>query len=157
MAPGDQVESERELAAKCGVSPMTARRALGELERLGMVTRRVGAGTFVAPLGSRERRLQDPHEEFGAPECVLVDGGREWRDAKGLVVEERVRLAIEVTLGLRPLLEILGKAVIQAAEEVWAEGDELRIRQTIYGERQVVLAVREMGVRRRRRENWVRR
>ena len=46
---GDPVGSERELARAHRVSLMTARHALAGLERDGMVERRPGAGTFVAP------------------------------------------------------------------------------------------------------------
>jgi GntR family transcriptional regulator len=49
LKPGDLVDSERELARRHGVSLMTARHALTALEREGMVVRRRGAGTFVAP------------------------------------------------------------------------------------------------------------
>src|SRR5947207_9886966 len=49
LKPGDAVNSERELAKIHQVSLMTARHALAGLEREGMVVRRRGAGTFVAP------------------------------------------------------------------------------------------------------------
>jgi GntR family transcriptional regulator len=49
LKPGDTVDSERELARIHGVSLMTARHALTELERDGAVVRRRGTGTFVAP------------------------------------------------------------------------------------------------------------
>ncbi len=49
LKPGDPVDSERELARIHGVSMMTARHALTALEREGIVVRRRGAGTFVAP------------------------------------------------------------------------------------------------------------
>jgi GntR family transcriptional regulator len=49
LKPGDMVDSERELARIHGVSLMTARHALAGLEREGLVLRRRGAGTFVAP------------------------------------------------------------------------------------------------------------
>src|ERR1700682_4410434 len=49
LKPGDAVDSERELAKIHGVSLMTARHALTSLEREGLVVRRRGAGTFVAP------------------------------------------------------------------------------------------------------------
>ena len=48
LTPGDLLPSERELARKHNVSLMTARSALAALERLGVVERRRGAGTFVA-------------------------------------------------------------------------------------------------------------
>ncbi len=49
LKPGDAVDSERELARIHKVSLMTARHALTALEREGLVHRRRGAGTFVAP------------------------------------------------------------------------------------------------------------
>jgi GntR family transcriptional regulator len=49
LQPGDAVESERELAKIHGVSLMTARHALTTLEREGLVQRKRGSGTFVAP------------------------------------------------------------------------------------------------------------
>src|SRR5438105_15835737 len=49
LKPGDVVDSERELARIHRVSLMTARHALTSLEREGIVERRRGAGTFVAP------------------------------------------------------------------------------------------------------------
>jgi GntR family transcriptional regulator len=49
LKPGDPVDSERILAKLHGVSLMTARHALTGLEREGMVERRRGSGTFVAP------------------------------------------------------------------------------------------------------------
>ena len=49
LKPGDSVDSERELAKIHRVSLMTARHALAGLEREGLVERRRGAGTFVAP------------------------------------------------------------------------------------------------------------
>jgi GntR family transcriptional regulator len=49
LKPGDVVESERELAKTHGVSLMTARHALADLAREGVVDRRHGSGTFVAP------------------------------------------------------------------------------------------------------------
>jgi len=48
LRPGDAVPSERELARSHKVSLMTARHALAEMEREGLVDRRRGAGTFVA-------------------------------------------------------------------------------------------------------------
>jgi GntR family transcriptional regulator len=49
LKPGNLVPSERELAKIHRVSLMTARHALTELARDGIVERRHGAGTFVAP------------------------------------------------------------------------------------------------------------
>jgi GntR family transcriptional regulator len=49
LRPGNAVPSERELARLHKVSLMTARHALTEMARDGLVERRHGAGTFVAP------------------------------------------------------------------------------------------------------------
>jgi GntR family transcriptional regulator len=49
LKPGDTVDSERELAKIHKVSLMTARHALTALEREGIVQRKRGSGTFVAP------------------------------------------------------------------------------------------------------------
>jgi GntR family transcriptional regulator len=48
-APGDALPSESELATRFGVSRMTARQAVQNLAGEGLVQRRRGAGTFVAP------------------------------------------------------------------------------------------------------------
>lgn len=49
LQPGEAVESERELAKIHQVSLMTARHALAELQREGLVERHRGSGTYVAP------------------------------------------------------------------------------------------------------------
>jgi GntR family transcriptional regulator len=48
LKPGDVVDSERELARIHSVSLMTARHALAELAREGVVERKHGSGTFVS-------------------------------------------------------------------------------------------------------------
>lgn len=73
MAPGDRLPSYGELAELAGVSLITVRRALDELERAGRVRRHQGLGTFVA----RPRIVSEPAragsllgtlgEEGGAP------------------------------------------------------------------------------------------
>ena len=49
LKPGEVVDSERELAKIHRVSLMTARHALADLQREGLVERHRGSGTFVAP------------------------------------------------------------------------------------------------------------
>ncbi len=66
LKPGDLVDSERELARIHGVSLMTARHALIALEREGLVVRRRGAGTFVAPPKIHFNKLMSYTEEMSA-------------------------------------------------------------------------------------------
>src|SRR5258706_9698667 len=76
MKPGDPVASERELARLHGVSPMTARHALALLEREGVVERRPGAGTFVAPPRIHFNKLMSYTEQMRsrglAPQSKII-------------------------------------------------------------------------------------
>lgn len=49
LSVGDRLPSELKLTEQYGVSRVTVRRALAELQRMGLVTRRAGSGTVVAP------------------------------------------------------------------------------------------------------------
>lgn len=64
LRAGDPVYSERELARIHGVSLMTARHALAGLERDGLVERRRGAGTFIAPPKIHFNRLMSYTEQM---------------------------------------------------------------------------------------------
>lgn len=66
LKPGDLVDSERELARIHRVSLMTARHALTTLERDGLVVRRRGAGTFVAPPKIHFNKLMSYTEQMSA-------------------------------------------------------------------------------------------
>jgi GntR family transcriptional regulator len=66
LKPGDAVASERELARVHGVSLMTARHALAGLEHEGMVERRRGAGTFVAPPRIHFNKLMSYTEQMAS-------------------------------------------------------------------------------------------
>jgi GntR family transcriptional regulator, arabinose operon transcriptional repressor len=50
--PGQRLPSEAELVRRYGASRMTVFRAMHELQTLGMVTRRVGSGTFVSQVSN---------------------------------------------------------------------------------------------------------
>ena len=66
LKPGDAVASERELARLHRVSLMTARHALAGLEREGIVERRRGAGTFVAPPRIHFNKLMSYTEQMAS-------------------------------------------------------------------------------------------
>ena len=66
LQAGDAVPSERDLARTHEVSLMTARHALAELERDGLVDRRRGVGTFVAPPKIHFNRLASFTEQMAS-------------------------------------------------------------------------------------------
>jgi GntR family transcriptional regulator len=66
LQPGDPVPSERDLARIHQVSLMTARHALAFLEREGLVERRRGIGTFVAPPKIHFNKLMSYTEQMAA-------------------------------------------------------------------------------------------
>jgi len=66
LRPGDAVSSERELAKIHRVSLMTARQALAGLEREGIVERRRGVGTYVAPPRIHFNKLMSYTEQMSS-------------------------------------------------------------------------------------------
>jgi GntR family transcriptional regulator len=66
LKPGDSVASERELARLHSVSLMTARHALAGLEQEGVVERRRGAGTYVAPPRIHFNKLMSYTEQMAS-------------------------------------------------------------------------------------------
>ena len=60
LAPGDQLEAVRDLAARLKVNPMTISKAYSFLENDGLVERRRGIGLFVAKVKKPQRdRIRD--------------------------------------------------------------------------------------------------
>jgi DNA-binding GntR family transcriptional regulator len=74
LAPGDMLPTQAELAAAAGVSLITVRRALEELERAGQVRRHQGVGTFLA----KPRIISEPGRSGG-----LLDTLRRAHDDAG--------------------------------------------------------------------------
>ena len=60
LRPGDRLGSQRELAERLVISPLTVKKAYDELEREGLIRSERGRGTFVAasasPAGSAVQR-----------------------------------------------------------------------------------------------------
>jgi GntR family transcriptional regulator len=94
LKPGDAVSSERELARIHNVSLMTARHALATLEREGVVERRRGAGTFVAPPRIQFNKLMSYTEQMASrgltPSSKVIN-------AK--IVEDEQEIAARLGLG----------------------------------------------------------
>ncbi len=82
LQPGDRLPSETEIAATCGVSLMTVRRAMGELSAAGVLTRVQGKGTFV-----RSTRIEAASTILGGLRETLADQGV-WLETRLLSLAE---------------------------------------------------------------------
>ena len=115
--PGEVIPSEVEIAASFEVSRMTARQAVLNLMREGLVDRRRGAGTFIAdnPLQRREGVLlsftEDMKRRGLRPSSELISARKEiatapdlkmlnLKDPSTVIVIKRLRLADETPLAL---------------------------------------------------------
>jgi GntR family transcriptional regulator len=63
LETGERLPTVRELAVALGASPRVVERAYAELERLGVVSTRVGEGTFVS-LGPAGESVRERRREF---------------------------------------------------------------------------------------------
>lgn len=126
---GDSLPSEVDIAAKFEVSRMTARHAVMNLMREGLVDRKRGAGTFIAekPLHRREGFLLSFTEDMArrglAPSSTIISGkienaSKNDQSALGIttdgkcVVIKRVRLADNRPLALERVV------LVPAAKDV---------------------------------------
>ena len=65
LAPGDQLDSEVQIAESLGLSRPTIRQAIGHLVDRGMIVRRRGVGTQILPLPvRREMELTSLHDDL---------------------------------------------------------------------------------------------
>jgi GntR family transcriptional regulator len=105
LGPGDLLPSYTELAGLAGVSLITVRRALDELERVGRVRRHQGLGTFVA----RPRIVAEPTRTGSLLATLAEDGAR----------ATQLRTTV---LGLdqgRPSADLCQALRIEAGSPVW--------------------------------------
>jgi len=100
LKPGDVVYSERELSKIHGVSLMTARHALAGLAQEGIVERRHGVGTFVAPPQIHFNKLLSYTEQMASlglvPRSRIVSSG---------IVKQEQEIAAK--LGLSPTCNLI--------------------------------------------------
>jgi DNA-binding GntR family transcriptional regulator len=124
LVPGDLLPTYAELAEQVGVSLITVRRALDELERAGRVRRHQGLGTFLA----RPRILTDP-ARAGSLLGTLAEGeGEQPRPAE--ILDTRV---LDIRRGL-PSGDIARALQIRSDSQVW----QLRRQRLIDGRPAVV-------------------
>ncbi|MFT4076990.1 MAG: GntR family transcriptional regulator [Asticcacaulis sp.] len=94
LTQSEPLPTERELAERYNISRITVRKALTDLQREGLLTRRRGAGTFVAP---REERRFSGLPSFSAD---VLAGGRTthsaWveREIDGVSADESMQLGL---------------------------------------------------------------
>lgn len=105
LQPGDRLPSTTELAEIAGVSGISVRRALDELERAGKITRRQGLGTFVA-----EPRIASDPTRPGELLHTLLDNDR------GLPAVSTSLISIGVGLPSTTIATALG---VDPGEPVW--------------------------------------
>jgi GntR family transcriptional regulator len=95
LAPGGKLPSQRELAERLVISPLTVKKAYDELEREGLIRTERGRGTFVTagvsqidPIQQRER-LRDPVRQLLARAHL---GGVRFAEIVSLLEEVRAEL-----------------------------------------------------------------
>jgi len=94
--PGERFLSEKELELSFGVSRITARRALGELERKGLVTRHRGKGTYV---GTSPQAAQFPKFTGSLDQLFMIGKSAVVKEAyvEQVVASPKVKAALQLT------------------------------------------------------------
>ncbi|GAB6856734.1 GntR family transcriptional regulator [Microbacterium xylanilyticum] len=96
-AEGERLPAEPELCERFGVSRITIRRAVADLERLGFVRRQQGRGTFVSP----RRQIMGTMAVSGFADKVVGEGVKESRIMRSETVpaDEKQAARLEVPVG----------------------------------------------------------
>jgi GntR family transcriptional regulator len=98
--PGQQLPSENELAAQLGISRPTLREALRNLEQEGLILRKHGVGTFVAP--GYEQRLESGLERLESILELATRQGLNVKCAALQVQQEPAGPELAAKLGIDP-------------------------------------------------------
>ena len=100
LVAGDQLPSENELSAAHGISRITVRQALGDLQKAGLIVRRQGKGAFVAlPHASQRLERLEGFTEALAGNGQLVHSKR--LDLKMVRATREVAGELDVATGTR--------------------------------------------------------
>jgi GntR family transcriptional regulator len=117
---GDALPSEAELAAQYGVSRMTARQAMQNLAKEGLVRRQRGSGTFIAP--------QPLHRHSGPLMSFTADMRRRGMSASSRLISAELRKS---TLPEAEALRLpLDGRVVSIARLRLADGTPMAIEHT---------------------------
>ena len=123
LGPGDLLPTQKELASLAGVSLITVRRALDELERSGRVSGHQGVGTFVA----RPRIVSEPTRSGGLLATLAEQGSP--REVTTQVLE--VRAAQPRPTVARALMLEPGEPVWQILRLRLIDGQPLVVEQAL--------------------------
>ena len=107
FTPGEKLPTERQLAGHFGASRATVRMALREIEAGGLISRRVGSGTFVKDLPGSEKNIAD------------VTSPLELLDAR-LAIEPNITRRAVVNANARDI-----ERLHEALERVETSGDDI--------------------------------
>jgi len=99
LRPGERLPSERELAARLGVSRPSLRDAIAQLQSTGLLNAKAGAGVYVADVlgGAFSPALVDL---FGRHDEAVFDYLSFRRDMEGLAAERAARLGSDTDLAV---------------------------------------------------------
>jgi DNA-binding FadR family transcriptional regulator len=109
---GDRLPPERQLAQTFNAARSTVRHALDQLERAGLVSRRLGSGTFVGPVAATNRRHIDLVDQISPLQLI---------EARLAVEPYTTRLAVLHATG-RNLADL--EVVLAHAEDSIRDKDE---------------------------------
>ena len=90
LRPGDKLSSQRELAERLVISPLTVKKAYDELEREGLIHTERGRGTFVAD-GAERSGSAEQRERLREEARTLIHRAR----LAGIAYEDLERLLRE--------------------------------------------------------------
>ncbi len=120
LRPGDALPPERSLAARTGLSRTTVRKAAEELASRGLVTSRLGSGTYVAP------PISQPLARLSSFSADMLSRGR----APGVTWIERI-LRLPSTEEVVALALPVGATVASLLRIRRADGEPLAIERAV--------------------------